>query len=430
MFTYRFFSSMYQLAIKSVSVLKFKISLFYFLVLFLLVVSVKASTNTYYVGNDGSDSYNSTQAQVYGTPWATIQKAADNVNAGDTVIVKDGTYTDNNGDGFIVKITQGGSSGNLVTFKSENKWGAVLDGQSYSGGYGFASFGETASYVRIEDFEIKYLRHSGIFTNWVNVKGNNPNYQEYVGNKVHNIRTFGIGNINGDGCLIDSNLIYDVAMNDTASPGHGIYVVGPDATVTNNIVYGVHIGTGGTSYCLQIKGTAHNLVLANNTFIGPVDSNYGVIMIYLDGSNMTIENNIFYDGSGGYGIRVYAHDAGAVTVRNNLSNGGTLMSYHSNSDSSLFTLSNNITYTDSNNTTNTDPLFKDEVNKDYTITAGSPAIDQGFATDITDHDYAGNPRPVDGNGDGVNVPDIGAYEWFGVSGISEPQGFSLVGIGN
>ena len=43
---------------------------------------------TYFVSNQGNDDQNGS----CGTPWLTLQKAADAVDAGDTVIVRAGTY--------------------------------------------------------------------------------------------------------------------------------------------------------------------------------------------------------------------------------------------------------------------------------------------------------------------------------------------------
>ena len=45
---------------------------------------------TYYVAKTGSDSNPGTEAQ----PWLTIQKAANTMVAGDTVYIKQGTYTE------------------------------------------------------------------------------------------------------------------------------------------------------------------------------------------------------------------------------------------------------------------------------------------------------------------------------------------------
>jgi hypothetical protein len=46
-----------------------------------------------------------------------------------------------------------------------------------------------------------------------------------------------------------------------------------------------------------------------------------------------------------------------------------------------------------------------------TLAAGSPAIDAGDDAVCPSVDHRGWPRPVDGDGDGDAVCDMGAYEW-------------------
>ena len=78
---------------------------------------------TYYIATDGDNGNPGTNAE----PWATFQYAQGQVSAGDTVIVKDGTYTENYNSSAMIYMTCDGTSGNWITFKAENKWGAALD---------------------------------------------------------------------------------------------------------------------------------------------------------------------------------------------------------------------------------------------------------------------------------------------------------------
>jgi hypothetical protein len=61
-----------------------------------------------------------------------------------------------------------------------------------------------------------------------------------------------------------------------------------------------------------------------------------------------------------------------------------------------------------------DPLFTDELKGDFSLLPASPAIDSSFspplAADESPTDLAGKPRITDGNGDGVDARDMGAFE--------------------
>jgi hypothetical protein len=48
------------------------------------------------------------------------------------------------------------------------------------------------------------------------------------------------------------------------------------------------------------------------------------------------------------------------------------------------------------------------------LAEGSPAIDTGDNTACPATDYRGVTRPVDGDDDGAEVCDMGAYEWGGI----------------
>jgi len=69
------------------------------------------------------------------------------------------------------------------------------------------------------------------------------------------------------------------------------------------------------------------------------------------------------------------------------------------------------------------PIFADASNEDYRLTASSPGIDAGRTNELVE-DFDGTPRPLDGQGDGLALPDMGAYEFFLASADSDGDSIS------
>lgn len=57
-----------------------------------------------------------------------------------------------------------------------------------------------------------------------------------------------------------------------------------------------------------------------------------------------------------------------------------------------------------------DPMFMTAIEHDARLLLGSPCIDAGYNADAAEDDFYGTARPVDGDGDGTAVVDMGFFE--------------------
>ncbi len=180
------------------------------------------------------------------------------------------------------------------------------------------------------------------------------------------------------------------------------------------------------------------------------ESNYGIIYAYNGGSPL-VKNNVFINNDcvainlipfscsncnvqvvsntivgNSSGISIYnAACATPHLYKNNIIAGNKkgLEVQYGILPTSLF--QNNLVYnnienysgvsdlTGTNGNFSADPKFLDESGNDFHLRTGSPAIDAGNSDSLTlpSDDMDGNPRILDGNGDGSAVLDIGAYEY-------------------
>jgi hypothetical protein len=351
----------------------------------------------YYVAPGGSD----TSPGSAGSPFRTIQKAADAAGAGDTVIVRPGIYT---GGSRIVSLSRSGGQGNPITFVSEDRWGAILEGrdQSLEAWYFDAGVG----HIRIEGFEIRGLQEHGF-----DFYGGDVHDIAIVRNHVHHIgrnctdtnngRTGASLGASARRVTFDGNVWHHIGRYAPGEQGcaprtkyyqnhdHGIYVADADAiTIKNNVFYGFGRGWPVHRYSSR-DALSRGLSILNNTFVGQNPYRAGHIILASPTEGLRIENNIFHGPNTAALYFENLRFPGAL-VRHNMVYGGV----------TKVGKPRGVTF--SRNWERTDPRLREL--PDFRLRYDSPAIDAGLSLIEVRADADGVTRP---RGAGY---DLGAYE--------------------
>jgi hypothetical protein len=138
-----------------------------FPILFLFLGTASLSASTFYVSPTGNDSRTAIQAMNRSTPWKTLQKAASILNAGDSLIVTAGTYSES-----AIAFTNSGKAGKWITVMGETGTRPEITG---SGQYGILIKGQLSSPFTKSYFHIKNLAFHGYQQDGVSVY-----YADYV----------------------------------------------------------------------------------------------------------------------------------------------------------------------------------------------------------------------------------------------------------
>ena len=378
-------------------------------------VADASSGITYYVSPSGSDLNTGSETQ----PFKTIQKAADVVNPGDTVLVEDGVYQGNKpcaGTVAVVCLSRGGNSTAPVTFRSRNRHGAQIQGQVGLNNEGWY-FLSGANYVTVDGFDIYGI---AAITATGGASGfalyNGGSFSRLRHNKIHDIGKICTDTTKGQNGIfvqqpnvtIEGNQIYNIGRfqpgeNDCApstanyqNHDHGIYIDGSvDGTtitgangslVKNNIFYKNQRG-----WSIQLyPGSLTDVLIANNTFAFPNPYRTGHLLV---GANLTatqIVNNIFYEPNLA-AVNFYSGTLSNVVIKNNITYGASI----TNTTPPNLTLGSN---------SNRDPLLTAPLLFDFHPQIASPVVDGGLVLATVSVDFDDNPRPRG------NSHDVGAYE--------------------
>jgi parallel beta-helix repeat protein len=201
-----------------------------------------------------------------------------------------------------------------------------------------------------------------------------------------------------DATLCDKTIIGNtVTLNPTAAGrGGGLCIrFGSSLTLTNNLVADNHANTEGSGLWFGSESTDPTSGRLRHTTVA--DNNGGSGQgVHVDNYTTLTFTNTIIAGHDSMGITVTSGSTATLEATLWYNNGSQI-----GGGGYIFTGTINL---------NGDPAFVNPSAWDYHLTASSAAIDRGVSAGVTD-DIDGDSRPVDGDGDGTAVVDIGADEF-------------------
>lgn len=414
----------------------------------------------YYVSPAGDDANPGTMD----APWRTIQHAADLLEAGETVYLRAGAYTER------VQVRRSGTSDAYISFVAYPGESPVIDGAGVVLPADQAGLFEIngADYIRVSGL---HIINAGPDDNSNGILVHQARGITLEGNRTDGTRSSGIGVWNSRDVLVRGNEIvracaggyqesltvagtinFEVADNlvrDTLGgkegidakdgsqngtihgnlvdgvPAVGIYIDAWDKLTSDISVYQNTVRNGGgdgIALASEMGGSLENIQIYNNLVYR---NGYVGIAITRNGpspdhpmSGITIVNNTVWSNgtTWGGGITVDNPDAVGVIVRNNVlsENLSFQLSVGADVPPESVTVDHLLIdgYRGNAEDGETrgadylegDPQFRDAPAGDFHLQPGSPAVDAGSATDAPAADFDGTPRPQGGGW------DIGAYE--------------------
>jgi hypothetical protein len=385
----------------------------------------------------------------------TIQSAINAATDGATVLVAPGIYRENidfrgkaitvtSESGPEVTMIDGRNVDSVVLFTSGEGRGSILNGFTLQNGSAAPNRSYEGGGVAIQNasptITNNVIRNNkACFGGGMGMGFSSPLIQRNTITGNSNISVCSGGNgggisVRGEASSVHveilDNVISGNGLINTASGG-GIYINGAEtAIIKRNILKGNGAsGQGGAIYIINASDALiiQNLITGNQAFAG--GGIYG-----LTGGPILVNNTIAdNDATTGSGIFADGND-GRTELTNNIiaAKPGQSGLYCSNFDghigaiiryNNIFSVDglayggtcSNRTGTDGN--ISADPLFTNPTLGDYHLRQGSPSIDSGDNTtpDLPDKDIDGNPRILDGDGNGTAIVDMGVDEFLAPS---------------
>ncbi len=247
-----------------------------------------------------------------GCTYTTIQAAIDASSNGETITVKNGTYSENiNFNGKLVtlvsengaaltKIQGTGAADAVVTFDSGETSSAVLDGFTIDN----QGSGASARGIKIIASSEPTIQNSIIEGNVLTIVTNSdPNY----GGGIY---------INTGGATIISTTIGQSGTANQANKGSGIYALNGTSITLNNS--NVTFNSGRTYAGIYLQSMSGTSTLTNTNVDNNNANGYNVGGIYANASSISITGGSISNNSGTFGAGLRLENVPTITIINNV----------------------------------------------------------------------------------------------------------------
>jgi parallel beta-helix repeat protein len=432
-----------------------------FIAILFFLISCNLFATNYYVKSTGNDFANNGLSS--GTPFKTIQRAADLTLPGDTVFLMNGTYTNDCEGCVVASINRSGNTNGYIVYTNYPNHQPII---KFNGWAGF-SIDEGAHHIEISGIRIKgnsknispeaALNQPGgcndPFSSSKSIyNGNGISAESYGAEHSHHLRFLrntiyecggaGISVIHGDYVTIENNIIYNNCWTTIyGASGISLYqlwnynnnMVGYRNIIANNICYGNRLYVPWIDGpCLITDGNGIIIDDAQNTQnqsdLGRYKGRTYICnnICYKNGGSgihtylsdrVDIVNNTAYKNSQSTEVdngEIFANNSRDVNVYNNILyalSGNKINSSYSNIncnyDYNLYFGGGEIIVGGANSITDDPEFVNESLNSntaDFRLNSGSPAINNGTSIKAPSNDFDGNVRPSQG---GI---DIGAFE--------------------